>query len=70
MLCISLLDKVNEGVFSYQNCGKSPHFHIHNVDVMWSDVDIMWNIVEECGCFVDVIWFFGLISVLRPFDTF
>ena len=19
-------------------------------------MDVMWNIVEECGCFVDVIW--------------
>ena len=36
--------------------GKIPHFHINNADVMWSNVNVMWNIVEECGCFVDVMW--------------
>ena len=26
------------------------------MDVLWGIVDVMWNIVEECGCFVDVMW--------------
>ena len=33
------------------------------MDVMWNIVeecgcfvDVMWNIVKECGCFVDVMW--------------
>ena len=36
--------------------GKNPHFHINNVDVMWSKVNVIWNIVEECRRFVDVMW--------------
>ena len=58
MLCIRLLDKVNEeGIYLYFNLkivGKNLHFHINNVNVMWSNVNVMWNTVEECGCFVDV----------------
>ena len=23
---------------------------------LWRNVDVLWNIVEECGCFVDVMW--------------
>ena len=26
------------------------------MDDLWSNVDVMWNIVEGCGCFVDVMW--------------
>ena len=26
------------------------------MDDLWSNVDVMWNIVEECGCFVDGMW--------------
>ena len=25
------------------------------MDVLWRNVDVMWNIVEECVCFVDVM---------------
>ena len=69
MLCFRLLDKVNEGLLNYNSTlklRKNPHFHIYNidpphfeinnVDVMWINVDVMWSIVEECGCLVDVMW--------------
>ena len=43
-----------------------PHLHVSQSDQVlsppWSVilkdaiVDVIWNIVEECGCFVDVTW--------------
>ena len=32
------------------------------MDVLCRNVDVMWNIVEECGCFVDVMW--NIVDVL------
>ena len=69
LICIRLLDKVNEGVFSYISTlelWKNPHFHIknvdpphfkiENVDVMWRNVDVMWRNVYVMWRNVYVLW--------------
>ena len=30
-----------------------PHFKIENVAAIWGNVDVMWKLVEECGCFME-----------------